>query len=112
MPGIFYIEIAIQAFDSMIKTLTESSCQTFQLLRPSSKKVSYGEPSFLTLLAACQQGDWRGASTIVLEIVDPSSAEKFIGAVSTIAEILEARGNIIKKREHYPHSFMLISRNT
>ena len=109
MFGIFYIEMSILAFEAMVNALAENSRGTFYLFRPTCQKVSNDELSILNLIAACQNGNGVSVNSMVSEIVEPNGADKLLGAVSFLAEALDARRSIFSLRGYRPLPLLSVS---
>jgi len=106
--GIYYIEVALEAFETLIGVLADTRRQPPALQAANSLQVSRDERTLLTMIAAFQDNEPAVAGACANVLVSPENTRELLAAASVLAEALQARRVLLSLRDDRPLALMAV----
>lgn len=107
--GIYYIEAAIEAFETLMTGLANNPSHPMSLFAEGCAEVSADELTVLKIVSAFQANEWSRAKAFAQELAEPEQVPEVLGAASFMAETLEARRILFTLREYKPLALMTVA---
>jgi hypothetical protein len=106
--GLYYIEVALEAFEVLMQMLADAPRQPPTLLAPTSRQVSRGERTLLQLVNAFQADETVVAHACASTLTGPQNTRELLAATSVLAEALDARRIVFRLRDDKPLALMAV----
>ncbi len=106
--GIYHIEAALQAFETLMQALADKPQNPFSIHELPHLEVGSGELAVLKLITAFQAGDLQTARTLALEIAGPEGNRSVFTSGCQLAKCLDARSILFTLREYKPLAMVAV----
>ena len=107
--GIYYIEAALETFETMMNAITDTVINGVDLHPLGCDTVSSSELTVLKIISAFQANEWKTAQTFARQLSGPENVSEILSAASFIAETLEARRILFTLRQYQPLALMTVA---